>query len=549
MSVYARRSVIAGAGAAVAALAVPNTAVAAGSAAPNTASAFSAGGTPTPPAVTIAASDPRYVDLQQGNWNKLYQAAPESFRIVRNTGQVVSAVAEAVAAGKQIGVRSGGHGLAGLVEDPSVQMIIDFSEMREVGFDPCYNAFSIEPGATLGQIYRNLDLGWGVTLPGGICPAVGAGGHIIGGGVGALSRQFGLVADHLYAVEVVTVAAGGQVQVIRATRETSDPNRDLWWALAGGGGGNFGIVTKFWMRSPGATSSTPSAVLPTRPGALMTGRAIWNWADMDQVSFVQVLKNFGTWHEQNSAPGQPGNGLYASLIAPRKEAGHVLVSAQVDPTVAGNQQLLTNFLTALTTNVTPSAMIVNTGTQPWEYTTVTTEDTAVAVGVTGPPRSRTKGALLNKRYTDDQAATIYGYLTSSTYSYPSSSFTLGSFGGQVNAVSSNTIASAHRTAVMLGSVFSCWSNPADDAMHQTWNRQFYHDLHGSTGGVPVPNDQYDGCFVNWPDTDLLDPAWNSSGVPYSTLYYKDNYARLQQVKATYDPGNVFHHKLSVQLPS
>ncbi|WP_119080931.1 BBE domain-containing protein [Chitinophaga alhagiae] len=53
-------------------------------------------------------------------------------------------------------------------------------------------------------------------------------------------------------------------------------------------------------------------------------------------------------------------------------------------------------------------------------------------------------------------------------------------------------------------------------------------------------------MINHPDTDLADPAWNQSGVPWHTLYYKENYARLQQVKRNWDPLNVFHHALSIR---
>ncbi len=513
VSVYARRSVIVGAGAVAAGLAVPQVAHAADPTTPPP-----SGKVENSPSVVVASSDPRYGELQLRNWNKLYKANPEYFRIVRTPYQASRAVADAVAAGKRIAVRSGGHGLAGLVEDPANQVVIDFSEMRSVTYDDTREAFCIEPGATLG-----------------------AGGHIIGGGVGALSRQHGLVSDHLHAVEVVHVNAAGEVKTVVATRDAADPNRDLFWAMAGGGGGNFGVVTRFWLRTPNVTSVKPQDQLPKRPQAIMTGRAIWNWADMDQVSFIQLLKNFGTWHEQFSAPGQRGNQLYASLIAPRKEAGKIFVSAQVDPTDPANEKLLNDFMTALTANVTPRATLINTGRQPWQYTTVNAADTAVAMGVLGPPRSRTKGALLRKRYTDEQAALIYTRLTSSTYSHTASSVS--------NATAENATASVHRSAIMLASVFSCWDVPADDARHETWNREFYRDLFADTGGVPVPNDRYDGCFVNWPDTDLLEPAWNTSGVPWSTLYYKGNYAKLQQVKAKYDPKDLFRHKLSVQLPA
>ncbi|GLY87321.1 BBE domain-containing protein [Actinoallomurus iriomotensis] len=66
--------------------------------------------------------------------------------------------------------------------------------------------------------------------------------------------------------------------------------------------------------------------------------------------------------------------------------------------------------------------------------------------------------------------------------------------------------------------------------------------------MPVPGEVSDGSYVNYPDTDLADPAWNTSGVPAHELYYKDDYPRLQQVKARWDPRNVFRHALTVEPP-
>ena len=92
-----------------------------------------------------------------------------------------------------------------------------------------------------------------------------------------------------------------------------------------------------------------------------------------------------------------------------------------------------------------------------------------------------------------------------------------------------------------------WLDPRDEAKNLAWVRAFYRDLFAETGGVPVPGDAYDGALINHPDTDLADAAWNTSGVPWSTLYYQDNYARLQRIKAQYDPCNVFRHALSIRV--
>ncbi|MFF9019535.1 FAD-dependent oxidoreductase [Streptomyces eurythermus] len=497
--------------------------------------------------VTVKPTDRRYKDLLVRGYNRRFTGNPDYVRLVGSTAQVVQAVNEAVAAGKRVTVRGGGHCLEDFVDDPDVKVVIDLSEMRSVSFDSAMNAFVIQGGAILSQVYRTLDLGWGVTIPGGSCPPVGVGGHITGGGYGVLSRQYGLVADNLVAVEVVVVDSSGTAKAVIATKSASDPNRDLWWASAGGGGGNFGIVTRFWLRSPGATGTDPTTLLPPTPGGIMINTLYWDWSQLDQAAFTRIATNFGTWHEQNSAPGAAANQLWASLIAVRQGKGGVVVRSQVDPTVAGNQQLLTSFAAAMTQNVAPAPSNTTTGTLPWLYTTTTS---AGEVGdVFGIPslqlRSKTKGAFHKKGFTSTQLGVIYQYMTNSAYSYSGGLMGLFSFGGQVNALSTTANAVPHRDSVMLASFSNYWADATADDQQLQWIRQLYRDVYTSTGGVPVPNTVTDGNYVNWPDPDLADPLWNTSGVPWSTIYYKGNYAKLQQIKATWDPRNIFHHNLSV----
>ncbi len=71
--------------------------------------------------------------------------------------------------------------------------------------------------------------------------------------------------DHLLAVEVVVADPSGEVRAVVATRDPQDPHHDLWWAHTGGGGGNFGIVTRYWFRSPDATGDDPREALPQPP--------------------------------------------------------------------------------------------------------------------------------------------------------------------------------------------------------------------------------------------------------------------------------------------
>jgi len=157
----------------------------------------------------ILPDDPRYEDLVLRRTNERFFPRPGSFRLPTTTEQVVRAVDDAVRAGKRMTVRSGGHCYENFVGD-GAEVVIDMSAMRQVTFDRRRNAFMIEAGASLWAVFERLYLGWGVTIPGGQCGGVAAGGHIQGGGYGALSRQLGSVVDYLYAVEVVVVDRSGR---------------------------------------------------------------------------------------------------------------------------------------------------------------------------------------------------------------------------------------------------------------------------------------------------------------------------------------------------
>ncbi|MGW3561754.1 FAD-binding oxidoreductase, partial [Streptomyces sp. NPDC000963] len=217
---------------------------------------------------TVTRQDSRYPSLRMGN-NQRFVATPDYVKMVRSPADVERALAKAVRDGKRVSARSGGHCFADFTCNPEIEVIIDFSEMTGVGYDRRMRAFYVEPGARLLNVYESLFKGWGVTVPGGICYSVGAGGHIVGGGYGLLSRAHGLVVDHLYAVEVVVIDEAGRARTITATREADDPHRELWWAHTGGGGGNFGLVTKYWFRSPGARGTEPAEQLVKAPSTVL----------------------------------------------------------------------------------------------------------------------------------------------------------------------------------------------------------------------------------------------------------------------------------------
>ncbi|MEU8194197.1 FAD-binding protein [Microbispora amethystogenes] len=494
--------------------------------------------------VVIGPGDPRYDSLLLSH-NRRFRGRPQSVQVVGSAEQVAEAVGRAVAAGRRIAVRSGGHCLENFTASPEVETLIDLSPMSGVTYDERRRAFAVGAGATLGQVYKALFTGWGVTIPAGSCPSVGVGGHITGGGYGFLSRRYGLAADHLYAVEVVVVDASGRARVVVATRDAGDPERDLWWAHTGGGGGNFGVVTRFWLRSPdgspGADGTDPARLLPKAPAAMRRRIVMWPWESMDEKTFSRLLRNYCDWYEANSAPNSPYAALWGVLLASHRSAGQLGFIVGGDAGVAGVESLMAAHAKAVTAGI---------GIEPASDTLELLPYLDEANWVNEPAgRSKNKAADLRKGFTDRQIAAVYRHLSREDYTNPGANLSLTGYGGRINAVASDATATATRDAI-LRAYFTTggWASPDDDARHIGWMREFYRDVYSDSGGVPVDGPVNAGSYINYADADLADPKWNTSGVSWETLYYKGNYPRLQKIKKRYDPLDVFRHALSVRLP-
>ncbi|MEV5202938.1 FAD-dependent oxidoreductase [Streptomyces sp. NPDC053720] len=492
--------------------------------------------------------DPRYEDLALRRRNERFVQRPACFRVVRSTDEVVAAVQWAVDSGRPVAVRSGGHSLENSVGEHPDGVIIDMTGMNAIYFDPARRAVAMESGATLGEVYRTLYLTWGVTVPGGWCHSVCVGGHIQGGGYGSLSRTHGSVVDHLYAVEVVVVDEAGRARAVLATRESGDPHRDLWWAHTGGGGGNFGVVTRYWLRSPGAEGDDPADLLPRPPASLTGGVLMWSWADLPRESFRRLMRNHADWHENNSGPDSPGTALHSTLmLSGRKEQdgpADILIYALADGDGADGAALVEKYFDAVSDGVGGTRHMIPAA--PWLYVLMPPNGDEESQRGSEYGRYKGKAGYLRKGFSTAQVDTVFDHLTTAPPTLDMARVWLVSYGGKVNDVAPEATALVQRSSVLKAAYTATWLDPRDDEASLDWLRRFYRDVYRETGGVPVPDATNDGSYINYPDTDLADPEWNTSGVPWHDLYYKQNYPGLQRVKKRWDPRNVFRHALSVQ---
>src|SRR5512144_1160460 len=133
------------------------------------------------PGVRVEPDDPRYPTMVRG-FNPRWVASPDYVQVCGETSQVAKVVGEAQAEGKRITVRSGGHCYENFVCENEGGALIDLSPMNGVYKEPGTELYCVEGGATLWNVYNGLYREHGLTLPGGSCYSVGAGGHFTGGG-------------------------------------------------------------------------------------------------------------------------------------------------------------------------------------------------------------------------------------------------------------------------------------------------------------------------------------------------------------------------------
>ena len=214
----------------------------------------------------IRPGDENY-DSARAVYNAMIDKRPAAIARCANAADVVACVGFAREHGIDLAVRGGGHNAGGLgVADDA--LVIDLGAMRSTTVKPDEHLVRVDGGCKWSDV-DNATVPFGMAVPCGIIGTTGVGGLTLGGGIGNITRRFGLAIDNLVSADVV-LADGRLV----TASETSEP--DLFWALRGGGG-NFGVVVSFTFRMHEIGDS----------GTVVAGPVLYDIADSGDV--LQVV--------------------------------------------------------------------------------------------------------------------------------------------------------------------------------------------------------------------------------------------------------------------
>ncbi|MEO6404593.1 MAG: BBE domain-containing protein, partial [Ferruginibacter sp.] len=249
---------------------------------------------------------------------------------------------------------------------------------------------------------------------------------------------------------------------------------------------------------------------------------------------------FGEWTAANSSPDSNGKFFFGTMLLFSAAVGKIQLKGLVTDS-SKSEPLVKEFLHILNQNLAIKCEVKRT-TMSWlDFALKPFPD----IFYPGKTAFKVKDGFLNKPFTDEQAKTIYHYLTG-WKNLKGILVGIATYGGQVNAVDGDTTATVQRKAIFATSCTAGWIEPEEAEAYMSWVREAYQSLWSDQGGAPVPGSQAGGCIIAHPDNDLADPQLNKSGTPWHAFYYQQHYSRLQQIKSKYDPLNIFHHALSIE---
>jgi len=384
-----------------------------------------------------------------------------------------------------VSIRGGGHNAGGLgVCDDG--LVIDLSRMRSIRVDPANRTVRVDGGCTWGDV-DHATHPFGLAVPSGIISTTGVGGLTLGGGIGHLSRKYGLTVDNL--LEADLVLADGSF-----AKASAEENKDLFWAIRGGGG-NFGVVTSFLFR--GAPVKTIHA-----------GPTLWPLGEAPRVM---------RWYEEfiRSAP-EDLNGFFAFMTVPPVPVFppelHGKKMCGVVWCYSGPREKAEEVFKPVRGSIPPA--FEHVGEMPFPALQ-TFFDPLYPPGLQWYWKADFVGELREEAIELHlDFARKLPTAHSTMHMYP--------INGAVHSVGKKDTAFNFRNVTWASVIVGVDPDPSSKDRIVSWAREYWQALHPYSSG---------GAYVNFLSDD--------EGQERVKATYGDNYGRLIEIKSKYDPANFF----------
>jgi FAD/FMN-containing dehydrogenase len=437
-----------------------------------------------------------------------HDVRPQVVVLCRTPADVSETISFARRSGLETATRSGGHCFAG--HSSTSGIVIDVSPMRSLSVSG--EMATVGAGARLGDVYDSLEE-HGLTIPAGCGPSVGIAGLTLGGGLGILGRKYGLTSDHLFAAQVV-LADGRVVEC------DEHHDRELFWALRGAGGGNFGVVTSLTFNTIPAPDTTAFHLIwpHNKAAVLIDAWQAWAPATPDELAASLLVVASG------DVDRQPVVNLFGAMLGTESHTTELLdeLVARVgtDPISAFHKQMsyrhMKRYLAELGNAMAGDDQFRdNVQDEPSQQ---------------GHPYS--KSEFFRRQLPTEAIAALVDHLQKERVAGQSRELDFTPWGGAYNRVPTDATAFVHRDELFLlkqAVVVDADASTAETEAARRWlARSWASTRPWGSGGV----------YPNFPDPDLED---------WANAYYRANFDRLIRVKGRYDPDDFFHFQQS--LPS
>lgn len=458
----------------------------------------------------VLPADSRYGQARELQIAHFDKVQPQAVAYCADEHDVQTVLAFAQDNGVHTTPRSGGHSFGGYSTTPGV--VLDVSRINQVVIE----RDRVSVGAGTQQVDALATLTpHGLGLVSGICPSVGVGGFLQGGGVGWQTRKFGLGSDRLRAADVVL--ANGKL-----VRASADENPDLFWALQGNGGGNYGVVTRYELE-------------PIRI-ATMVNYMLWFTWDQAQT----LIERWQRW----------------AIDSPTDLSASLIVMDPMDPSAGDTPQVfifgtwyrsvdeLDAHLDTLVDAVGAAPASRTVGEKSFYDATMEfygcadkSVEQAHRVGsnpAATMPRDnfyRTRCRMFDGPVPSTNVERLLETFTADKRDGQYRMFYFETLGGAANTRGRTDTAYVHRTTEMLTGFTGTLTNPEytgeDTEAIEAWLADGFREL--GPGSLPE-------CYQNY-----MDPALTN----WREAYYAENYPRLVEVKDQYDPDRFFHFAQSI----